>query len=101
MKPIIITKRWWMPLPVPGFAAITIYPFIIIRDRMPKSTLRHELIHYWQVRVEGWWHFYLGYLWAATHTKYRNLPSEIIAYKYESDPKYLPPELEALVEADV
>jgi hypothetical protein len=97
MKPRIILKRWWIPLPLPSYDGITIYPFIFVRRDTSKKLLRHELIHFWQVRKTGWFRFYGMYIWDALRKSYRDIPVEKEAYEHQHDEDYLPPDLEALV----
>lgn len=60
--------------------------------------MRHELIHVWQVRRDGWLRFYVRYVWLwVTGTAYRDLPAEVEANAHEDDPTFLPAELESLV----
>lgn len=100
MTPIVVRKRWWMP-PWGKFTAITIYPLILLAPGWKPETLRHELIHCWQVRRDGWLRFYARYLWLwITGTKYADLPAELEAYWNQYDPTFLPTDLEALVRGD-
>ena len=100
MKPIVVRKRWWMP-PWGKFSGLTIYPVILLSPGWKAETLRHELIHCWQVQKAGWVGFYVGYVldWCLG-TAYIDLPAEIEAYRNQYDPGYLPADLEALVRAD-
>lgn len=96
--PWIIRKRWWTP-PFGRFTAITLYPFIFVRLPVSEPTLRHELIHVWQVQREGWLRFYVTYVWQwlALRIPYRSLPAEVEAYANDEDAGFLPANLEALV----
>ena len=98
-KPIFITVPFWSPVPWYGFGAITLYPFILFRSgrNTEQRTRRHELIHFWQVSKDGWFRFYLTYLWAAMRLPYREIPAEIEAYAHEEDEEYLPASLEQYV----
>jgi len=99
LTPKLVVKRWWIPLPLGRFAALTIYPFIFVRRKgIDRTIVRHEMIHIWQVRKTGWLWFYLGYIWKSTHTKYHNLPVEIEAYDNQTNAQYLPRQLEQCVD---
>ena len=99
MRVRIISKRWYTP-PCGGYSGITLYPFIFIKPPWSERLLRHELIHCYQVRRDGWWRFYVGYLWRKIRgTAYRAEPSEVEAYENQFDPDFLPDELESLVYA--
>lgn len=107
--PFLIVKRWWLFwLPPWGrFQAITLAPFVILRPGWSESTLRHELIHIRQVRLQGWWRFYYGYLWEWRFgwrliggTSYVNLRAELEAYEHQHDDTHLPFYLERLVRSD-
>lgn len=46
------------------YAAITLYPFICFRaPYAPIRVLRHEMIHVEQIRRDGFFTFYIMYLW--------------------------------------
>lgn len=93
----IIRSRWFLP-PWGKRDAITLFPFIFIRPLFYNSrTLRrHELIHIYQIRQEGWFAFYVRYLWLKLfrRTHYRDLDYEAEAYYHQTNPKHLPPALE-------
>jgi hypothetical protein len=97
LGPWIVRKRG--PLPPWGpFAAITLYPFVFVRMPVSERTLRHELIHVWQVQRDGWFRFYGLYVWRWVRgVAYRDQPAEIEAYSNDHDTEFLPPNLEALV----
>lgn len=71
-----------------------------MRKGYSATSMRHELIHIWQVRKAGWLRFYLTYLRDACRYEYRKIPAEVEAYANQHDPEYLPAELEQLVHTD-
>lgn len=63
MKLRIIYNTWFVP---PGSDAWVIYPFMFFRQHrvdVSNRLFRHELEHVYQVQRDGWFKFYLGYLW--------------------------------------
>ena len=78
--------------------AITLYPFIIARDRLGITTYNHEKIHLVQQRelwVVGFYILYVWY-WLKARAKglngsdaYRAIPFEKEAYKHQNNLKYL------------
>ena len=78
--------------------AITLYPFIIARDRLSITTYNHEKIHLVQQRelwVVGFYLLYVWY-WIKARTKglngsdaYYAIPFEKEAYTHQSNFKYL------------
>ena len=78
--------------------AITLYPFIIARDRLNITTYNHEKIHLVQQRELWVVGFYLLYVffWFKARIKgisndnaYRSIPFEKEAYKHQNNFKYL------------
>jgi len=78
--------------------AITLYPFIIARDRLGITTYNHEKIHLVQQRELWIIGFYLLYAWywlkarakgLNSSAAYRSIPFEKEAYKNQSNFKYL------------
>lgn len=97
--PWIVRKRWWTP-PFGRFSGITLYPFVFLRPGWSERTMRHELIHVWQVEMLGWFRFYGLYVWRWIRgVPYHEQPAEVEAYANDSDPDFLPPRLERLVRA--
>lgn len=99
-KPIII-KDSKIPKMLSFFIdiyAITLYPFIIIKDRGNEITINHEKIHLAQQRelfVLGFYVLYV-YYWMIGKVKglsndaaYMNIPFEREAYTKQYDLKYL------------
>lgn len=102
----MVRKRWFTP-PWGRYKGITLYPFIFMRAGWSADLMRHELIHCLQVRQQGWLGFYAGYLWQwrlgwkwLGGTTYHELDAEREAYRHQHNPRYLPPDLEALVRSD-
>jgi hypothetical protein len=100
MKPIVIESNWILDKLSWFFNiyAITLFPFIITRDKSNKIVMNHEKIHIMQqleLLVVGFWVIYIGnYLYNLF--KYRDVMdayNEIIfereAYEYEKDLNYL------------
>lgn len=78
--------------------AITLYPFIISRNKMSKTTLNHERIHLVQQRELWLLGFYVLYVlyWLrgkvsgmTSRAAYMNIPFEKEAYEMEEDPTYI------------
>ena len=79
--------------------AITLYPFIICKGEMNKTTLNHEKIHLAQQRellIVGFYPLYAFYWLRArifgglsNHDAYMHIPFEVEAYAHESDEEYL------------
>ena len=100
MKPIIIQNSS-IPKYLSIFiniSAITVYPFIISKDVMSKSTIRHERIHIEQQKellvVFFWllyiWYWLRGRIQGMTNSEsYMNIPFEREAYRNEENPMYL------------
>jgi hypothetical protein len=89
-----------------GFTGITLYPYIFItvskKESNKRNILKHEWIHIEQVRREGFFKFYLIYLYEfftnlfrykRIYKAYRNISYENDAYKNEKKVK-LPKKLE-------
>ena len=78
--------------------AITLYPFIIARDRLNITTYNHERIHLVQQRELWVVGFYLLYMWywliarikgLNNDEAYRYIPFEKEAYRNQNNLKYL------------
>ena len=78
--------------------AITLFPFIISKEKMDETTLNHEKIHIEQQKellvvffyllyayyfIENYWFF------RDTHAAYMMIPFEREAYEYDSDLNYI------------
>ena len=78
--------------------AITLYPFIIARDRLSITTYNHEKIHLVQQRELWVVGFYILYVWywltniifkrMNTKDAYSSIPFEKEAYKHQNNFKY-------------
>ena len=100
MKPIIIQNSK-IPKMLSIFIsiyAITLFPFIISRDEMSETTIRHECIHIEQQRELWVFGFYFLYVWywlmgkisgLSNHDAYLNIPFEKEAYSKQYDEEYL------------
>jgi hypothetical protein len=100
MKPIIIQNSK-IPVYLSIFisiGAITLFPFIISRDEMSETTIRHECIHIEQQRELWVIPFYLlyGFYWLkgkwagmTNDEAYMNIPFEQEAYRKMYDENYL------------
>lgn len=68
---------WW---PLPGFTAITLYPFIFYKGIPSLKIQAHELVHIRQVKAMGCVRFYLTYLLYWIRYGYADIPFEVEAY---------------------
>jgi len=98
MKPIIIQNSKipkYLSLFI-NISAITLFPFIISRDKMSDVTIRHEMIHIEQQKELLVIFFYILYVWywlkgkvkgMSNDDAYMNIPFEQEAYRkmYEED----------------
>jgi cbb3-type cytochrome oxidase subunit 3 len=98
MQPIIIENSK-IPTLLSIFiniSAITLFPFIISRDKMSDVTIRHEMIHIEQQKELLVIFFYILYVWywlkgkvkgMSNDDAYMNIPFEQEAYRkmYEED----------------
>lgn len=78
--------------------AITLFPFIISKEKMDETTLNHEKIHIEQQKELFVVFFYLLYAYyfienywffRDTHMAYMMIPFEREAYEYDGDLDYL------------
>lgn len=85
-------------LPIKGYAATTIYPFIFVRKDLSQKSLRHEKIHLIQQVEMLLIFFYLAYglnyiinlfVYDSRKEAYRNICFEREANNNEKDPNYL------------
>ena len=82
---------WLFKLPLmQKFSAITLFKNIFFVDYMKITTIKHKLIHIEQIAEEGWFKFYLKYIWyfiknlfkgMTWNDAYINIPYEKEAYK--------------------
>lgn len=100
MKPIVIVSpRICKALSVfINVGAITLYPFIISREKMDKQLLNHEMIHIKQQEELFVIGFYLLYgMWwlqgilkgMSSAAAYYAIPFEVEAYVHDENMKYL------------
>ena len=78
-------------IPVKGFAAMAVWPFIFIRkgEKVDMYTMNHEKIHFAQQRELFFIGFYLLYLYYWLVRGYDNIPFEREAYLHQRDMMYL------------
>ena len=89
-------------IPLPGFLALTVWPFVFIRrdlaDRYTPTVARHESIHGRQQLEMLWLPFFLWYLveWLIRlvllrdpHLAYLSISFEQEAYDHQHDDTYL------------
>ena len=100
MKPILIVSPWFTKLVsiVIDVYAITLFPFIISKEKMGAETLNHETIHIYQQRELLLVGFYLLYFYYYLRgvIKYKDkqkayymIPFEQEAYEYDNQLDYL------------
>jgi hypothetical protein len=94
----IIASKYLIPK---GFSGLTLYPFIILRDkklRYNQRLLNHEKIHLRQqaemLVLPFYFCYFLEYIvrliqYRNTHRAYRNISFEREAYLHENDTAYL------------
>ena len=100
MKPITIVSPWFTKLMsvVIDVYAITLFPFIISKEKMDPDTLNHETIHIHQqmeLLVIGFYVLY-AYYYLVGLAKYKDkqkayymIPFEQEAYEYDNQLDYL------------
>ena len=79
----------FLPLRRSWIGGITIYPFIFFkrkREEVSDRLFRHELEHIYQVREDGWFRFYLTYIWESIRHGYKGNKYEIMADLMENTP---------------
>lgn len=100
MKPRVVYATKLVP---PRHRAWVIFPFMLFRDYkqdVDDTLFRHEWEHVEQVQRDGWFKFYLLYIWYSIRYGYKNNPYEVAAraaqYKpltaiqrYYKDQRYL------------
>jgi len=100
MKPIIIVSPFFTKLMsiFIDVYAITLFPFIISKEKMDDITLNHEKIHIAQQKellVVFFYFLYVYYFienylfYKDTHTAYMMIPFEREAYEHDGDLSYL------------
>ncbi len=66
-----------------GYGAWVLYPFMFFRaarENVADVLFRHELEHIYQVRRDGWWVFYVKYLYYLARYGYLDNPYELEAH---------------------
>ena len=90
MKARVKYDFWLFKLPGMGrWDGVTIYPWILLRPSRKIVTdrlLRHEYQHILQVRQEGWFKFYLKYIWYNIKYGYFKNPYEVDARRWQYEP---------------
>lgn len=79
----------FLPLRWSWIGGITIYPFIFFKRSKEEVTdrlFRHELEHIYQVQANGWFKFYLSYLWQNLTVGYKKNKYELAAEAVEDRP---------------
>ena len=83
-------------IPLKGYKAMTVWPFIFARDELDDVTLNHEKIHGRQQLEMLWVLFFVWYVveWAVKlfvgmGNAYRRISFEREAYGHEAEPDYL------------
>ena len=72
-----------------NYAGMVLYPFMLFKrskEEVPDTLFRHELEHVYQVQREGWFKFYIKYLYLNVRKGYRNNPYEIEARDASVEP---------------
>lgn len=75
----MVFDTWFVP---PKQLAWVLYPFIFFKEKKDDVSgvlYRHELEHIYQVQREGWFKFYLTYIWYSIRHGYQDNPYEIHA----------------------
>jgi hypothetical protein len=93
---VMYGQRWlqsrWLPESL-RCEAVVLYPFVLFegaKDEVPKTTVRHEMVHVRQTREMGWLKFAILYHWfffrdliryKDAYEAYRRNPYEEEAYR--------------------
>lgn len=79
-EPRIRYNHWLFKIPgMGGWAGIVLYPYILFKDKAHNVSDRlmdHEMVHWMQGESEGWFKFYVKYLWYSLRYSYRANPYE-------------------------
>lgn len=75
----IVCKRWLLPNNIMGIA---LYPFIFYNGNPSDELIRHEWEHINQIRIHGWFKFYLKYIRYHFKYGYEKNPFEVNARKH-------------------
>lgn len=71
------------------YAAWVLYPFMFVslpREDCDDRLFRHEMEHVYQVMRDGWWTFYIKYLYRLAVFGYMDNPYEVEARENENTP---------------
>ena len=85
MRPRVKYRSRLVP---PGFAAWVIAPYMLFRQpklEVDDRLFRHEMQHIYQVEKEGWFKFYVKYLYYSIRYGYTRNPYEVEARAHEND----------------
>lgn len=78
-------KRHWFGRRIMGrYRGKVLYPFMLFakpRKEVSDELFRHEMEHVYQIMRDGWWGFYIKYLWYAYRYGYIEIPYEVEARK--------------------
>lgn len=72
-----------------GYNAWVLFPFMFFREAkedVSDTLFRHEMEHVYQVMRDGWWRFYITYLWHLYRYGYMKIPYELEAYDRQTQP---------------
>lgn len=72
-----------------GYTAWVLFPFMFIRhakEDFSDRLFRHEMEHVYQVMRDGWWVFYVKYLYWLARYGYMDNPYEVEARSREDEP---------------
>lgn len=79
----------FLPFRWSWIGGMVIYPFMLFKrpkEEVSDRLFRHELEHVYQVRREGWFKFYLTYLWESIRRGYKSNKYEVAANAVENTP---------------
>lgn len=90
MKLRIRFNYWWFKLPWNrGTAGFVFYPWVMFKrspEEVTDRLFRHEMEHVYQVQRDGWFTFYLKWLFWTIRYGYRNNPYEVEARAVQDTP---------------
>lgn len=72
-----------------GYRGWVLYPFMFFslpREEVSDVLFRHEMEHVYQVMRDGWWTFYIKYLYRLARFGYMGNMYEVEAYSREDEP---------------
>jgi len=71
------------------YTAFVLFPFMFVRHAKEDCSdrlFRHEMEHVYQVMRDGWWTFYIKYVYWLAKYGYMDHPYELEARDRENDP---------------